>query len=98
MPSKLANPHSTSIDRDTAGLYKLCAHAHNHLPGASLSIQQRDRTSPRACSAHEPRPARTDRARRSAAAPRLIRLGSREVLTQGIPREILLDLYHHFMT
>jgi len=39
-----------------------------------------------------------DIARHGSAAPRRIRLGSREVLTQGIPREILLDLYHHFMT
>jgi inward rectifier potassium channel len=39
-----------------------------------------------------------DIARRRSAAPRRIRLGSREVLTQGISREILLDLYHHFMT
>jgi inward rectifier potassium channel len=79
-------------------LYKLYAHAHNRLPGASLSIPHRDRTSLREGSAHKPRPARTHPARRGAAAPRLIRLGSREVLTQGIPREILLDLYHHFMT
>jgi inward rectifier potassium channel len=37
-------------------------------------------------------------ARHRSAAPRVIRLGAREVLTQGIPREILLDLYHYFMT
>jgi inward rectifier potassium channel len=30
--------------------------------------------------------------------PRRIRLGSREVLTEGISQEILLDLYHYFMT
>jgi inward rectifier potassium channel len=31
-------------------------------------------------------------------APRRIRLGTREVLTEGISQEILLDLYHYFMT
>jgi len=44
------------------------------------------------------RRSRTVFSRRSSAAPRRIRLGSREVLSQGISQEILLDLYHHFMT
>jgi inward rectifier potassium channel len=47
---------------------------------------------------HKPRPARAGRARHGVAAPRLIRLGSRNVLTQGLSREIFLDLYHYFMT
>jgi inward rectifier potassium channel len=54
--------------------------------------------SPREGSVHRPRTPTIHRVRRGASAPRLIRLGSREVLTQGISREILLDLYHHFMT
>ena len=41
---------------------------------------------------------RAARTPRGAAAPRLIRLGAREVLTQGLSREILLDLFHYFMT
>jgi len=45
-----------------------------------------------------PRRATVSAARHRSAAPRLIRLGAREVLTQGISREILLDLYHYFMT
>ena len=53
---------------------------------------------PREQRANKPRRIHVDVARRGSAAPRRIRLGSREVLTQGISREILLDLYHHFMT
>jgi len=53
---------------------------------------------PREHRADKPRRGHAHIARRSSAAPRRIRLGSREVLTQGIPREVLLDLYHHFMT
>jgi inward rectifier potassium channel len=34
----------------------------------------------------------------SSRAPRRIRLGTREVLTEGISQEVLLDLYHYFMT
>jgi inward rectifier potassium channel len=45
-----------------------------------------------------PRRATAHATRHRSAAPRIIRLGAREVLTQGIPREILLDLYHYFMT
>lgn len=36
--------------------------------------------------------------RRSSSAPRRIRFGAREVITEGLSRAILQDLYHHFMT
>src|SRR5579859_4375802 len=36
--------------------------------------------------------------RHSSAIPRRFRLGAREVLTEGISQQILLDLYHYFMT
>ena len=42
--------------------------------------------------------ARSKRPNRHSSAPRLIRLGAREVVTEGLSREMLLDLYHYFMT
>lgn len=77
-------------------MYKLYAHAHNRTPGACLSIHRGANKSSR--KGLEGRPGRATGARYRSAAPRLIRLGAREVLTQGISREILLDLYHYFMT
>jgi inward rectifier potassium channel len=35
---------------------------------------------------------------RNSAAPRRIRLGSREVVTEGLSNKVLQDLYHYFMT
>jgi inward rectifier potassium channel len=35
---------------------------------------------------------------RKSAAPRRIRLGAREVITEGLSTEVVQDLYHHFMT
>jgi inward rectifier potassium channel len=36
--------------------------------------------------------------RRGAKAPRRVKRGSREIITEGLSREILQDLFHHFMT
>jgi inward rectifier potassium channel len=77
-------------------LYKLYAHAHNRLPGLFLSVPRRDQS--REDRVYPPRRPPFNPARRGAAAPRLIRLGAREVLTQGISRAVLFDLYHYFMT
>jgi inward rectifier potassium channel len=35
---------------------------------------------------------------RNSAAPRRIRVATREVVTEGLPNEVFQDLYHHFMT
>jgi inward rectifier potassium channel len=45
-----------------------------------------------------PAHAHTGRAHRKTVAQRRFKLGSRAVITKGIPRAILQDLYHYFMT
>lgn len=69
--------------------------------GANRALLCRMATHPKPPSAHDkggPTPARTGRAHRQAVRQRRFKIGSRAVISIGIPRAILQDLYHYFMT